>query len=85
MLWSRVLHHICNDHEYCQHDELEEDKENGKVYLEPNGNTMKELRDIVTNHKWLQSMRYYTNNRHTGMIEVSLQTDRHEHQIFAKH
>lgn len=69
LLWTRLLHHICNDHDYCKHSPIE-DEQDSKNYLSSNGSTMKELRKIVNDPRWLKSLASYTRNRHTGMIEV---------------
>ena len=69
MLLSRLLHHICNDNDYCQYDELD-DKVEGRMYLDSNSCTTKELRDFVMDKSLLAYLCYYRNNHHTGMLEV---------------
>ncbi len=69
LLLTRLLHHISNDHEYCEHGDLKEEDQK-KVYLLAHGNTMKKLREIVLDKQWLKSLAYYTRNRHTGILEV---------------
>ena len=71
LLWTRLLHHIANDHEYCDHD-MVTGPPDGKEWLDPNGSTMKELREKVMDGKLLKSLGYYVRNRHTGMLEVSV-------------
>ena len=55
MLLSRLLHHICNE---------------GRMYLDSNSCTTKELRDFVMDKSLLAYLCYYRNNHHTGMLEV---------------
>ena len=69
MLFSRLLHHICNDNDYCQYDELD-DKVEGRMYLDSNSCTTKELREFVMDKSLLASLCYYTNNHHIRMLEV---------------
>lgn len=71
LIWTRLLHHISNDHDYCEHGELS-DEDHQKPYLLAHGNTMKKLREIVLDPQWLKSLAYYTRNRHTGMLEVKI-------------
>ncbi|XP_065069129.1 uncharacterized protein LOC135694361 [Rhopilema esculentum] len=69
ILWARLLHHICDDHDFCTHEPiLDEDQE--KIFLSSNSGTMEELRQIVLDLAWMKSLAHYTRNRHTGMIEV---------------
>lgn len=70
LLWIRVLHHVCDDHDYCDHDELPE-SELSKTFLESDSSTMRELREVVTEPRWLKSLAHYTRNCHTGMVEAS--------------
>eukprot|EP00795_Rhopilema_esculentum_P004184 gene4184-20369_t len=68
ILWARLLHHICDDHDFCTHEPiLDEDQE--KIFLSSNSGTMEELRQIVLDLAWMKSLAHYTRNRHTGMIE----------------
>ena len=69
ILWARLLHHICDDHDFCTHEPiLDEDQE--KIFLSSNSGTMEELRQILWDPAWMKSLAHYTRNRHTGMIEV---------------
>ena len=70
MMWSNVLKHVCNFHVWadgeCAHGPL---TDHDKTWLEPDSAAMKELRSIVMDAKWLQSFKFYTNFRHTGVLE----------------
>ena len=66
-----VASYIANDHEYCDHDTVTGPPD-GKEWLDPNGSTMKELREKVRDGKLLKSLGYYVRNRHTGMLEVNV-------------
>eukprot|EP00794_Sanderia_malayensis_P012427 gene12427-13712_t len=69
--WSRLLHHLCGDHDYCDHGELEEKGPNEeRQYLSSKEKTMQQLRAIILDPKWLKSMPKYVRNRHTGMLEA---------------
>ena len=41
----------------------------GKTLIDENSNAMKELREIVLDQKWMRGLRFYTNFRHTGILE----------------
>ncbi len=66
LLWTRLLHHVANNHEYCEHEEIEDRDD----WLDPASNPMQALREVVTDPKLLKSFHYYVRNRHTGMLEV---------------
>ena len=77
LLWTRLLHHVSNDHDYCNHPALDQlwstdtaETDTGREYLSSHGGTMKKLREIILDPKWLKSLDRYTRNRHTGMLEV---------------
>ena len=68
--WISVLHHICNEHKWttgqCEHEELEgPPTENDKVipYFKKNEPPFQNVQKIVLNHKWLESVKYYTHFR----------------------
>ena len=65
-----MLHHICNDHQYCDHEEIDDEQRDGD-WLDPASNTMTLLREVVTEPNLLKSLHYYSRNRHTGILEVS--------------
>ncbi|XP_065067642.1 uncharacterized protein LOC135693180 [Rhopilema esculentum] len=69
LLWKRLLNHVSNDHQFCEHEEMQEPCGN-KEWLEPGGATMKLLCEQVNDPKLLKSLDYYVRNRHTGMLEV---------------
>ncbi|XP_068709173.1 uncharacterized protein [Montipora foliosa] len=69
--WVGVLHHVCGEHTWatgqCKHDPLGD--ESAKKYLEKNSKAMAALRKIVLDPKWLSSLHFYVNFRHTSVLE----------------
>ena len=72
-LWVGVIHHVCGDHEWaegcCHHEPMSEPGE-GKQWVDPTSPASDQLRDIIFDNRWLNSLQYYTRNRHTGKLEV---------------
>ncbi|XP_065060234.1 uncharacterized protein LOC135687568 [Rhopilema esculentum] len=70
LLWTRLLHHISGYHRYCTHEEITE-QDRTKPYIRPDSSSMTKLREIMCDKKWLKSLEYYTQNRHTGGVPQS--------------
>ena len=73
-LWVGIIHHVCGDHAWaeghCHHEPMSEPGE-GKQWIDPTSPAADQLRDIIFDNGWLNSLQYYTRNRHTGKLEVS--------------
>ena len=90
--WRGVLHHVCNRHEWyqgeCEHDALTEPPTNQYgieiPYFERGHSDFKLLQKILTEKRWMTSLKYFTKfryvcyvtidgcttfSRHTGMLE----------------
>ncbi|XP_071484497.1 uncharacterized protein [Diadema antillarum] len=73
-----MLHHIVNEHEWpfttddrpgkCQHDELEEDRDT--AWLKPGSLPHEKLYDILHDKRFMKTLPYYTDFRHTGCLEA---------------
>ena len=42
----------------------------GKQWIDPTSPPAGQLRDIIFDNRWLNSLQNYTRNRHTGKLEV---------------
>ncbi|KXJ13785.1 hypothetical protein AC249_AIPGENE13315 [Exaiptasia diaphana] len=60
--WLGIVHHICGEHEWaegkCAHGPLTE-LENSKKCLSQGSKSFKAVQDIILNHKWLDSLKFY--------------------------
>lgn len=74
--WRGLLHHVVNVHEWalgeCEHGQLVEDE--GPNWLEPGESPQVALTKLVLDTRFLHSLRFYVNFRHTGDLETF-----HEH------
>ena len=71
-MWSGVLHHVVNCHEWvdilgsgeteCQHDS-NEDEEREAPWLEPDSKAHRALHDIVLETRLRNTLKYYLNFR----------------------
>ena len=73
-MWGGLLHHVVNSHDWvdilgsgetqCRHDsDEEEDKDRDTPWLEPDSEAHQSLRDIVTDKRFLNTLKYYVNFR----------------------
>ncbi|CAB4019001.1 Hypothetical predicted protein, partial [Paramuricea clavata] len=76
--WVGILHHVVDEHEWvleegindgkCGHDTLNEEDRN-KPWLKKESPPHKALTKIVLDTRFLNTLGYYTNFRHTGFLE----------------
>ena len=73
-MWGGVLHHVVNSHEWvdilgsgetqCRHDSSEvEDADRDAPWLEPDSEAHQSLHDVVTDKRFLNTLKYYLNFR----------------------
>ncbi|XP_041457676.1 uncharacterized protein LOC121409949 [Lytechinus variegatus] len=73
-----MLHHIVDEHEWlfttddrpgmCQHGELMEERET--AWLKPGSTPHVKLYDILHDKRFMKTLKYYTDFRHTGSLEA---------------
>lgn len=74
--WRGVLHHVCNQHEWyqgeCEHDALTEPPTNNNgieiSYFVRGDSDFRLLQKILTNKKWMTSLKYFTRFRYVVML-----------------
>ena len=68
-MWSSILHHVQNVHSWptgkCSHGPLLQEKS----WIDPESSAMEALKGIVMDKKWLATLLFYTQFRHTGVLE----------------
>lgn len=76
--WLSILYHIQNKHEWenskiykkCCHPPLSKEEASRKPWLKPNSPAFNALRKVVENKSLLGSLKYLTEFKHTGTLEV---------------
>ncbi|KAK0132604.1 THAP domain-containing protein 4 [Merluccius polli] len=76
--WTSILHHICGIHRWeedgqertCYHQDLTEEQQRRKKWLQTDSAAFKTLSDHVLNKTLLKDLNHMTFFKHTGALEV---------------
>ncbi|CAL9703628.1 unnamed protein product [Knipowitschia caucasica] len=72
MMWSGVIHHVCNKHTWatgsCEHEPLAEESQD-KPWIKPGSEAHRVLTEVVFEKRWLTQVKKFINFRSTSDLE----------------